>query len=73
MVMSDLPKGRALARCYYIEEDGRYSANQRVCLLRVRDETTTLARYLCHFLDRNPQLLAFDNGQDQTHLKKGQI
>jgi type I restriction enzyme, S subunit len=73
MVMSDLPNGRALARCYYVEEDGKYSANQRVCLLRVRDETTTLARYLYHFLDRNPQLLAFDNGQDQTHLKKGQI
>jgi type I restriction enzyme S subunit len=73
MVMSDLPNGRALAKCYCVTEDGKYSANQRVCLLRVRDETTMLASYLYHFLDRNPQLLAFDNGQDQTHLKKGQI
>jgi type I restriction enzyme S subunit len=30
-------------------------------------------RWLYHFLDRNPQLLTYNNGQDQTHLKKGQI
>jgi len=73
MVMSDLPNGRALARCFYVEEAGKYTANQRVCLLRVRDEKTLSSRWLYHFLDRNPQLLAYDNGQDQTHLKKGQI
>jgi len=73
MVMSDLPNGRALARCFYVEEDGKYTANQRVCLLRVRDERRISARWLYHFLDRNPQLLTYDNGQDQTHLKKGQI
>ncbi len=73
LVMSDLPKGRALARCFYVEEDGRFSANQRVCLLRVRDPQRASARWLYHFLDRNPQLLVYDNGQDQTHLKKGQI
>jgi type I restriction enzyme S subunit len=73
MVMSDLPNGRALAKCFYVEEDGKYTANQRVCLLRVRDKRCISARWLYHFLDRNPQLLAYDNGQDQTHLKKGQI
>jgi type I restriction enzyme S subunit len=73
MVMSDLPNGRALARCFYVEEDGRYTANQRVCLLRVRDEKPMSPRWLYHFLDRNPQLLTYNNGQDQTHLKKGQI
>jgi type I restriction enzyme S subunit len=73
MVMSDLPNGRALARCFYVEESGKYTANQRVCLLRVRDPTTLSSRWLYHFLERNPQLLAYDNGQDQTHLKKGQI
>ncbi|MHB8657465.1 MAG: restriction endonuclease subunit S [Solirubrobacteraceae bacterium] len=73
MVMSDLPTGRALARCFYVEEDEKYTANQRVCLLRVRDATELSPRWLYHFLDRNPQLLGFDNGRDQTHLKKGQI
>lgn len=72
MVMSDLPNGRALARCFYVEADGAYTANQRVCLLRVRDGAVS-PRYLYYLLDRNPQLLAHDNGQDQTHLKKGQI
>ncbi|UXA07599.1 restriction endonuclease subunit S [Mycobacterium sp. SMC-2] len=73
MVMSDLPNGRALARCFFVETDGKYSANQRVCLLRVRHESGVSPRWLYHFLDRNPQLLALDNGRDQTHLKKGQI
>lgn len=73
MVMSDLPNGRALARCFYVEENGKYTVNQRVCRLRVRDEAQLSSRWLYHFLDRNPQLLAYDNGQDQTHLKKGQI
>jgi type I restriction enzyme S subunit len=73
MVMSDLPNGRALARCFFVEADGKYSANQRVCLLRVRHESSVSPRWLYQFLDRNPQLLAFDNGRDQTHLKKGQI
>lgn len=73
MVMSDLPNGRALARCFYVEEDGKYTANQRVCLLRVRDQSSLSSRWLYHFLERNPQFLAYDNGQDQTHLKKGQI
>ncbi|MFD6883658.1 restriction endonuclease subunit S [Rhodococcus sp. NPDC060084] len=73
MVMSDLPNGRALARCFYVEEDGKYTANQRVCLLRIRDRKNVSPRWLYHFLDRNPQILAYDNGQDQTHLKKTQI
>jgi len=73
MVMSDLPNGRALARCFYVEENDKYAVNQRVCRLRVRDEAHISSRWLYHFLDRNPQLLAYDNGQDQTHLKKGQI
>jgi type I restriction enzyme S subunit len=73
MVMSDLPNGRALARCYYVECSGKYTANQRVCLLRVLDADSTDSRYLFHFLNRNPQLLRYDNGQYQTHLKKADI
>jgi type I restriction enzyme S subunit len=73
MVMSDLPNGRALARCFYVDSDGKYTANQRVCLLRAADADATDARYLFHFLNRNPQLLRYDTGRDQTHLKKGDI
>ena len=31
MVMSDLPNGRALAKCFYIEDDDKYTLNQRIC------------------------------------------
>jgi hypothetical protein len=34
MVMSDVPKGKALAKCYLIEEDNKYSLNQRICAIR---------------------------------------
>ena len=37
MVMSDLPNGKALAKCFYIDENNRYSLNQRICLLRAND------------------------------------
>ena len=73
MVMSDLPNGRALARCFHVDANGKYTANQRVCRLRVHNRDLLSPRWLYHFLDRNPQLLAYDNAQDQTHLKKGQI
>ena len=34
MVMSDVPNGRALAKCVLIDEDGKYTLNQRICCLR---------------------------------------
>ena len=38
MVMSDLPKGKALAKCYIVEKDNKYSLNQRICSLKVKTE-----------------------------------
>lgn len=73
LVMSDLPNGRALARTFYVDADDKYAANQRVCLLRARDNARLLPRFLFHVMNRNPQLLAYNNGMDQTHLKKGAI
>lgn len=73
MVMSDLPNGRALARAFYVGADDRYAANQRVCLLRARDPQVIDPRFLFYVVDRNKQLLRYDSGFDQTHLKKGDI
>jgi len=73
LVMSDLPNGRALARTFYVDEDSKYAANQRVCLLRSRDPSMLLPRYLAYALNRHEQLLAYDTGVDQTHLKKDYI
>lgn len=73
LVMSDLPNGRALAKAFFVREDNRYAANQRVCLLRPKDKAQLVPRFLFYVIDRNPQLLRYDTGYDQTHLKKGWI
>ena len=73
MVMSDLPNGRALAKTFFVEEDGRYAANQRVCLLRVKDPAYFSSKFLHYVMNRNKQLLRYDSGYDQTHLKKDWI
>ncbi|WP_420595115.1 restriction endonuclease subunit S [Deinococcus sp.] len=65
MVMSDLPKGRALARAYYVDDDRQYAVNQRVCILRA---FAIKPKFLAYFANRNSQLLVHDDGFNQTHL-----
>lgn len=72
LVMSDLPKGRALAKCFFVDQDEKYTLNQRVCRISIKDKQI-LPKYLYYFLDRNDQLLKFDNGVDQTNLRKNDI
>lgn len=66
LVMSDLPNGRALAKCYLVEQDELYAVNQRVCILRPRPGADP--KMLFHVLNRNPYFLAFNDGVNQTHL-----
>ena len=70
MVMSDVPKGKALAKCYLIEEDNKYSLNQRICAIR---SDKIEARFLYYHLNKHPYLLNFDNGENQTNLRKEDI
>jgi type I restriction enzyme S subunit len=70
MVLSDLPKGRALAKCYFVEADDRYAVNQRVCRLKPNGID---GKFLYYILNRHPRLLAFDDGLNQTHLSKGGV
>ena len=70
MVMSDVPNGKALAKCYIIEEDDKYSLNQRICAIRSSEFNT---RFLYYQLNRHPFLLAFNNGENQSNLRKGDI
>lgn len=65
MVMSDLPNGRALARTFLVDDRDAYAVNQRVCRIRPHRGD---ARYFSHQLNRNPQLLRHDDGNEQTHL-----
>lgn len=73
MVMSDLPKGKALARTFYIDQDDKYTLNQRICSLTVRDSNELSDRYLFYIANRNHQLLRYDSGVDQTNLRKDDI
>lgn len=66
MVMSDLPNGRALAKCFLVDADEKYAVNQRVCILRPKAGNEP--RLLFHMLNRNSYFLAFDDGVNQTHL-----
>jgi type I restriction enzyme S subunit len=70
MVLSDLPKGKALAKCYFVEANDRYAVNQRVCRLKPKQID---GKFLYYALNRHPRLLAFDDGLNQTHLSKGGV
>ena len=71
IVMSDVPNGRALARCFLVGEDDMYSLNQRIgALSPVSDMFPGFFKFL---LDRNPHFLQFDDGKKQTNLRKEQI
>lgn len=54
MVLSDLPKGRALAKCYYADADDFYAVNQRVCRLEPKNAN---GKFLTLLLNRHPRLL----------------
>ena len=73
MVMSDLPNGKALAKCFVVDADNTYTLNQRICALHVKDTVQVNTSFLYYFLNRNKQLLKRDNGVDQTNLKKDDI
>ncbi|MGD7034870.1 restriction endonuclease subunit S [Methylotuvimicrobium buryatense] len=70
MVMSDVPKGKALAKCFLVDVDKKYTLNQRICCIRSSNFVT---KYLYYHLNRHPYLLSFDNGENQTNLRKNDI
>jgi type I restriction enzyme S subunit len=65
LVMSDLPNGKALGKCFLVPEDKKYAVNQRVCILRSKGFDP---KYLFYILNRNPYFLSFNDGVSQTHL-----
>ncbi|MDU5197991.1 MAG: restriction endonuclease subunit S [Enterobacter sichuanensis] len=73
LVMSDLPNGKALSKTFIVDEDHKYTLNQRIGGITVKNSNELLPKFLHYFLNRTPQLLKHDNGVDQTNLRKGQI
>jgi len=70
MVMSDVPNGLALAKCQLIEEDNKYTLNQRICSF---DNYSFNAIFLLNLLNRHQHFLSFNNQNSQTNLRKNDI
>ena len=70
MVMSDVPNGKALAKCQLIEEDDKYTLNQRICSF---DNYNYNPVFLLYLLSRHPYFLSFNDGNGQTNLRKSDI
>ena len=70
MVMSDVPNGKALARCMLVNENDRYSLNQRICAFRQYEQNPL---FLLNILNRNSFFLAFNDGNGQTNLRKNDV
>ena len=70
MVMSDVPNGRALARCFLIPDSHNYTLNQRICALTAH---SCSPHFLYYVLDRNRYFLSFDSGVGQTNLRRQEV
>ncbi|MEI8025286.1 MAG: restriction endonuclease subunit S [Pseudomonadota bacterium] len=70
MVLSDVPNGRAIARCYYVERNDYITINQRICRI-IAEEVESY--FLFYVLNRNPYFLKYDDGVKQTNLSKGDV
>jgi len=70
MVMSDVPNGKALAKCFLVDVDDTYTLNQRICVIR---SNSFDPKFLYYQLNRNKYFLSFDNGENQTNLRKNDI
>lgn len=64
-VLSDLPNGKALAKCYYVHENDKYAVNQRICIWRSKGANQ---KFLFYLLNRNKYFLSLDDGVSQTHI-----
>jgi len=70
MVLSDVPNGKALAKCILIDQEEKYSLNQRISAI---SSEHFIPKYLFFQLNRNRHFLSFNNGENQTNLRKNQV
>ncbi|MBU4511137.1 restriction endonuclease subunit S [bacterium] len=69
LVMSDVPNGKAIAKCFLVDKNDKYTVNQRICALRPKID----ARFLFYKINRNSYYLTFDDGVKQTNLRKDDV
>jgi type I restriction enzyme S subunit len=69
-VMSDVPNGKALAKCFLVDKNNTYTLNQRIGAIK---SEVFVPEFLVYQFNRNKYLLSFNNGENQTNLRKGDI
>lgn len=69
-VMSDVPNGKALGKCFLVRDNGIYTLNQRIGAIQ---SEVLIPEFLVYQLNRNKHFLSFDNGENQTNLRKDDI
>jgi type I restriction enzyme S subunit len=69
-VMSDVPNGKALAKCFLVDQNDTYTLNQRIGAIKSK---VFVPEFLVYQFNRNKYLLSFNNGENQTNLRKGDI
>ena len=72
MVMSDVPNGQALAKCQIIDQDNKFTLNQRICCFNEYNSTFNNV-FLLNLINRHPYFLSFNDGNGQTNLRKDDI
>ncbi|MFV8488918.1 restriction endonuclease subunit S [Mycoplasma sp. 31_09] len=70
MVLSDVPRGKALAKVFFVDRDNKYALNQRICALTTKK---TFPKFLSLIINRNNQLLDLDDGVNQTNITRKQV
>ncbi len=70
-VLSDVPNGRAIARTFLIDEDDKYTLNQRIA--GITPSQNTYSYFLHVLMNRNKYFLKFDDGSKQTNLSKSDV
>lgn len=70
-VLSDVPNGRAIARTFLVDEDDKYTLNQRIAGITPFEK---IDPYFLHILmNRNRYFLQFDDGVKQTNLSLNDV
>jgi len=70
MVLSDIPNGKAIAKCFFVDTDNLYTVNQRICKIT---SSKAVGIMLFYSLNRNPYFLSFDDGVKQTNLRNEDV
>lgn len=70
-VLSDVPNGRAIARTFLIDQNDKYTLNQRIAAITPNRNISPY--YLYVLLNRNKYFLEFDDGVKQTNLSKADV